>query len=730
MLLLALFACLPDDDPAPLPEAEPSKGFPGFALIEPVLAGPELAPGATSVFDVETFPGARVTLVRSTAGEGDGPCFGEPPVCAGLREAVEVATATADAAGVASFAVETAPDEPPDALWLQALVYEPSTGAIPSNVIARHVLVPSSASPLRFKDIAEAAGIDTFTTGNSHTGGVAWCDVNNDLWPDLFVSNGGGAPHYLFLNLGNGYFRDASDRVPKPDPQLEGGGVSCGDLDNDGDEDIVVAIDSPVQLNAIGINPREGGPNLLYRNDGGGRFTEIAADAGILDPRGWRNITVSLADYDRDGWLDLYLGVWAIGAAPTDVHDRTDRLLHNDGDGTFTEVSGAGVPDGRGLDNLATLWFDADGDLFPDLYVGNTAHVSDPPDWDPTNVLYRNLGDGTFLDANDASPGFGDDAWAAMGSAAFDLEHDGDWDLFVTDVYYVDDPPPHGNPLYVNQGDGTFADNRCDVAGICGGFTAWAANFVDLDLDGWEDLYVGNSDGFHHPSDPDYFYLNQRDGTFDLHMVDFPNTDPRGAAHADYDGDGDLDLAVWDDGAPSWLFRNDSARGENHWIEISLNGTASNRSAIGAEVALVAGGTLQKRRVSGGDSFHSNSDKILHFGLGASTAAEQVVVRWPSGAETVVDAIPADVLYRIDEAEGVVKPRLDGATATWSGGDLVIEATTNYGGRLTVQTEGYGAVPWDAELGVYRAVFPVDPAPSSVVVAAGADDLAVTVTVP
>ena len=348
--------------------------------------------------------------------------------------------------------------------------------------------------------------------------------------------------------------------MAKPDLGLEDAGVTFVDLDNDGDEDLLVFVDNPTIVDVGGDNPQMGGPNLLYLNDGTGTFQEAAAQSGLLDPDGRRSICGALGDYDRDGLLDLYVGEWAI--EQTGAQNNCDRILRNTGAG-FEDVTDELGLTGYGLDALTCGWLDADLDGWPDLYVGNVVNV-DSPNQLNVDALYMNQGDGSFVDAWLPEPNLGDDAQAAMGWDIGDIDADGDWDLYVTDMFQPI-PHPQGNPLFLGDGAGGFSDNVADLAGVQAA-PSWPCNFADFDRDGWIDLWVGTLGVQYN----DFLYRNERDGTFSsLSVPAFAGNATRGGSIADYDGDGDVDLFLQNYEMNSRLLRNDST--DTHsWIEFKL----------------------------------------------------------------------------------------------------------------------------------------------------------------
>ncbi|MEX1024012.1 MAG: CRTAC1 family protein [Planctomycetota bacterium] len=559
-------------------------------------------------------------------------------------------------------------------------------------------LAGTAAAQLEFTEIGASAGFGgTLTSGpGQHAGGVVWIDYNGDFLPDLFASNGAGLEHYLFRNEGDGSFTDVSYLIPKPDLGVEEVGALYSDVDNDGDLDLLIIADNQTVL---GATPAEGGPNLFYRNNGG-TFTELAATNGVLDPLGRRNIAGGFADYDRDGWVDLYLARWQ--PSNPDGLQSFDRILRNTGAGAFVDDREATRVDGYGRSALTCLWFDADGDLWPDLYVANAGRAVDGVEEPENNdILYANHNEGVrFCDCTGDPHYFGDDSKYPRGAIAGDIDNDGDLDLYVTDND-SEGRAPFGNALYLGRGDGLFDDNSCDLAGVCG-TDSWGTGFADFDRDGWLDLWVGTAS----PFTPDLLFHNQGDGTFTtVQMIALFGNRNRGGAQADFDGDGDVDVALINQNQSLRLLRNDSLN-SNEWLSLRLFGVQSSRDAIGARVEVTAGGITQTRVVSGGEGAHSQSELTLHFGLGAELAAE-VDIFWPSGSTQNFPAVAAGQLLFVDEAVGFLPEGVPTATAVWSTSQqsLTVTVASTYGGRTALQATGLGALAYDASQLSWSQVF-------------------------
>ncbi len=517
------------------------------------------------------------------------------------------------------------------------------------------------AAPARaqFTDVSTAAGLDLtdmYWSATGHGIGLVWIDANNDLYPDIFVTNGFGMDEHFYLNNGDGTFTKRDDLLP-PLPDVDMMGAIFADYDNDGDQDIYVFTENE-DFELWLSNDPTGPANLLLQNqfvesgnqipNGAPLFLEVAQAAGVTtlgNPetgayQGYRSSTGGWLDFDRDGWVDLYVVNWVL-QENTNV-GNLDILYRNNGDGTFTDVTvQAGLPDGTDPNQIrAGLgWVSADlnGDDWPDMIVVNV-HNPDPHHYDQ---IWLNNQDGTFMDATSLSPGFGDDSGAGMGADVGDFDLDGDFDLWISDMYVNPVDQSDGNPFYINHGDGTFTDNVASLVGAEGN-NSWAVIFADFDRDGYEDMFMNGMGGI-----PPYLYWNQQDRTF-LQVgwqAGFRNADEkgRGAAVADYDLDGDLDVALVSHNASMRLFRNDTDV-PYHWLKVRLEGTVSNRSAIGAIVKVRVGPQMTElvRTVKGGSGAHSQNELTVHFGLNLAPVVRELEVRWPSGQVDLLTDVAVD----------------------------------------------------------------------------------------
>jgi hypothetical protein len=383
--------------------------------------------------------------------------------------------------------------------------------------------------------------------------------------------------------------------------------------------------------------------------------------------------------------------------------DNFSRLLHGNCNGTFDDVTAAMGTDGSGRDTLVTFWWDANADNYPDLYVGNVTHQLDMPDYDPTANFYYNHGGVAFEDqVPSLQPWLGLDAWAAMGADVGDIDLDGDWDMYISDSFQIG-TAPNGNPLYLGNPDGTLTDNVCSELDACGGYNAWPLNFADFNRDTWPDLWVGasNADGL------SLVYINKGNGTFEHHQQEaFGGVIGRGGSIADYDGDGDIDVFLWAHEGYSELYRNDPVD-TNHWIEVKLYGTDSTWDAIGATVFVTVDGVRQMRRVSGGDSAHSQMESILHFGLGDADVVDLLEVQWPSGKVQSFVNVQVDDLVRIDETKGSLHEILRGTFAVYDAASqtLRVQSSSTWGGRTKLSVTGFGTLDYDAATVVHSGVF-------------------------
>ncbi len=518
-------------------------------------------------------------------------------------------------------------------------------------------------SPPLFTDITAQAGAllrhvpnpedEELTFGN----GVAFEDYDKDGFLDIYVTNqiGGNA---LFHSNRDGTFTDRAAEAGVDLPAALSNGVAFADYDNDGYRDLYV-------LNF--------GPNMLFQNTGDGTFTDVTAIAGVGHPG--RGMSAAWGDYDLDGHLDIYLTNHYSQLKTDASHIRTggdpksdplarDVLYHNNGDGTFEDVTRLLGMDGmKTATGFAASFVDYDYDGDSDIYLVNDIFIGLAYEG---NVLWRNDGpdgDGgwTFTEVTDASGA--DAALSGMGLAVGDYDNDGFEDLFMSNIR---------RPfLYHNNGDGTFEDVT-DRAGVGhsnidnGNAVSWGVAFIDYDNDGWLDAYLNTGNlrdlGDSAESDPllqpNVLFRNNRDGTFTdvsgLSGADSPDR-ARVLAYGDYDNDGYLDLYVGNYGSPTALYRNEG-RG-NNWLAITTEGTVSNRDGIGAKVRVTANGITQLREVRSGAGYGSGSEIGAYFGLERSAQADVVEITWPSGLVQTLYNVPANQKLHVIEVDATASLR-------------------------------------------------------------------------
>ncbi len=508
-----------------------------------------------------------------------------------------------------------------------------------------------------YVDVAAAVGIVQSHTISGIcppplTAGSAWADYDNDGDIDLFVT-GHGAANRLYRNEGD----TSGDGIPDFTDVAIALGVDGGsnvslsvvfiDYDNDGDQDIYITNWSDVA---------QPGANTLFENQlietGSVAFTDVTATAGIAD--GGRGITSAWGDFDNDGYLDMYV---AKHRTCSGDFVSEDHLYHNDGDGTFTDVTsylcGGATCKTEGL-GFSPGWFDYDNDGDPDLYLVNDSNGS--PSMRP-NALWRN-------DGSDGAGGWNFTELAAAADAEFtvngmglgiaDYDNDGYLDLAFSDI-----GPAH---LLNNDGDGTFTDvsassNVSATTAMNGAVVAktWGSVFFDHDNDGWQDLYIvaGNTGSSPGDSYENFFMTNNGDGTFsDASAASGLNDDKRGrnASIVDFDGDGFVDVFVGNFGESPLLFHNKSLSlgNANHWLNITVQGTESNRDGIGTRLYLTAGGQTMMREISSGPTHGGGDYRAAFFGLGSETSGT-LTINWPNGIVQNLGSLSADQTLHLVE---------------------------------------------------------------------------------
>ena len=529
----------------------------------------------------------------------------------------------------------------------------------------------------RFTDIRKSAGI-TFIQDSTETDekyyletmgtGVGWIDYDQDGLMDLYFVQSGATDAYkpskplrsaLYHNNGDGTFTDVTEKAGVGGEGHYGQGVAVGDYDNDGFPDLFVT----------GY-----GRAILYHNNGNGTFTDVTAKAGVADEGEW-STSAGWVDFDRDGWLDLvvtnyldwspgnnlYCGERAPGyrsyCNPNNYHGQKTKLYRNNHDGTFTDVSdksGVGVPESKGM-GLVLADFNHDG--WPDIAIANDT-------W--PNFLFQNNHDGRFTDVSLISglAASEDGRYeAGMGIDAADVDGDGLLDVYITHLDF------ELNRLYHNNGDGSFTDvtYSSGIGNKAMMLSGVAAKFLDYDNDGWPDIVqangamVDNVSLYHSEvsyKEPLLMFHNLGNGHFEKSSdslgKDFLRPIAgRGLATADFLNDGEVGFAVICRGDYPEILRNDLSNG-NHWLEVLLIGTTSNRDGIGAELKLSAQGLVRVEQAKGGSSYMSASDPRIHFGLGKRSRVESLVITWPSGHVDKLANIAADQIIAIKEGKGIV----------------------------------------------------------------------------
>jgi hypothetical protein len=517
-------------------------------------------------------------------------------------------------------------------------------------------------------------------------GGVALIDYDRDGLPDIYFTNaptvdmalaGQKTRSALYHNNGDGTFTDVTDKAGVGYPCFAMGAV-VGDYNNDGWPDLLVTC-----LGGV----------VLYRNNGDGTFTDVTKQAGLNDTQFATG--AAFGDYDGDGWVDLFVSHYvdfhlndlpkfgssktcqyhglAVQCGPRGLKGAGDLLFHNNGDGTFTDVSkAAGVDDPHGYYGLGAVWSDFNDDGRLDLFVANDS---------TPNFLYRNDGKGHFTEvgflAGTAVSQDGSEQ-AGMGIALGDYLHAGRLSIFVT--HFSEEYAA----LFRNDGGMSFTDVSF-LAGVATPtipYVGWGTAFFDFDNDGWPDLFMVN--GHVYPQvdsldvgaryrEPKLLFLNRHDGTFrnisELvgPAIQIPQVS-RGAAFGDLFNDGRIDIVVENlDGKPM-ILRNEELRNavgnHNHWIGFELAGTKSNRLALNARIKAIAGDLVQVDEVRSGGSYLSQNDLRIHFGLGSHDRVDRVDIFWPSGKTETLNNLAADRFYAVKEGEGVVpRERLRPAAA-------------------------------------------------------------------
>jgi hypothetical protein len=498
--------------------------------------------------------------------------------------------------------------------------------------------------------------------------GVAFLDYDNDGWLDVLVLSGTrleqppkGTTTRLYKNNRNGTFTDVTEKAGLT-RESWASAVTVGDYDNDGFDDLFITAY---------------GDNVLYHNNGDGTFTDVTVKAGLRQPATRYGSGCTWVDYDRDGRLDLFVATYLnttleklpkpgenpdcrwksvpVNCGPRGLPPGSVQLFHNNGDGTFTDVSRpSGIAAASGSYPMTAVAADFDNDGWPDIYVA----CDSTPSW-----LFRNQRDGTFREEGlERGVALSEDGLeqAGMGVAVGDYDLDGNLDLFKT--HFADDT----NVLYRGDGKGYFNDFTIRAGiGVETRYIGWGAGMADLDNDGFPDLFLVTGSVYPEVErqlpaypfrTPRLVFRNLGDGRFE-ELIEEAGSGvaalhtSRGCAFGDFDNDGDVDILVMNMNEPPSLRRND-VTGGGQWVKVLLVGVASNRSAIGARVVAKYGGRTQVQELTAQSSFYSANDRRLHFGLGPATSVE-LTVRWPNGSIESLPSVGADQLIVVREGAGI-----------------------------------------------------------------------------
>ncbi|MDA2925633.1 CRTAC1 family protein [Acidobacteria bacterium AH-259-G07] len=531
---------------------------------------------------------------------------------------------------------------------------------------------------VQFLDVTQASAIDFIhiraATPEKYLveimgSGCAFFDYNGDGWLDIFLVNGGKVPgfhydgeinHALYRNRGNGKFQDVSRQAGIQENLYYGMGVTVGDYNNDGYDDLYLTYFR--------------GPNQLYRNNGDGTFTDVTRKAGLGGGGRW-STSAAFFDYNRDAFLDLYVCRYAdfdfddnrvcgpvergfrIYCSPKIYEGIPDLLFRNNKDGTFTDVSSDTGISSFAAKGLGVVGADLNQDGWPDIYIAN--------DTDP-NYLFRNNGDETFQEIGllaGVALGENGEAQSGMGIGCADYDGDGLFDLAVTNL-----DSPEYLAVYRNLGNFFFEDvsSRINVKRASSQYVGFGVGFFDFDNDADLDLFAANG----HIDDRVHLITPGR--SFQQPKLLFENIGPRfeevslghgeallkkqvsrGAAFADYDNDGDVDILVANAGEKPMLLRNNGGNRQN-WLSIRLRGVKSNRNGIGAVLTLQTGTGIQKTQIVGGGSYLSSNHLRVHFGLGAQQKVTKLQVHWPSGIVDQMGPIDSNQFILVTEGETIV----------------------------------------------------------------------------
>lgn len=470
------------------------------------------------------------------------------------------------------------------------------------------------AEEISFQNIAGQMGINVTYAGPSFGGGVSFCDFNGDGYDDLTLAGWSNQNLFFFQNDINVFTNVINQTAITNDGRSKT--VLWADFDNDGDKDFFVS--------------KAHSGNKLYRNEGGYNFIDVTDPAGILSGS-TNSIAACAADYDNDGYLDLYV--------TNRLTTTPNELYRNNGDWTFTEVGAiAGVQDTEQLP-LAVAFIDYDMDGWQDIYIANDRMLG--------NTLLRNNGDGTFEDVSEISNT--NIAFDAMGIAIGDYDNDFDLDMYISNT-------EHGNGLLRNNGDGTFSE-IADSLGIAVNRVSWGVNFLDFDNDSDLDLFVCVNHP--NPKNPDItnaLFENNSDGTFTVLEETGMETEANfswGTAAGDFNNDGYSDIAVINSQPTKFeLWENEGSI--NNWIKIKLEGTVSNRDAVGSLIEIHWNKRKIIRSTHCGISYLSQNSDVTTVGLGAASNVDSIVVNWPAGGRDVrYNLAPNQVVHILESSASV-----------------------------------------------------------------------------
>ena len=525
---------------------------------------------------------------------------------------------------------------------------------------------------LRFEDVAAAAGIhanmrcggpEKRWIPEANGSGAAWLDYDNDGLLDLLIVNGSDMPElraiiagqippapkggvYLYHNLGNGRFEDVTEKAGLANPYWATG-ANAADYNNDGHIDILITTI---------------GRDLLYRNNGNGTFTEVSKAAGLSQDLAWHTGS-AFGDFDGDGNLDFFVSGYVdihkfsfaepapvcnyeglhTFCGPIGLPGVRGILYHNNGDGTFTDITAkAGLGNVRPAHGFTVVADDFNGDGKTDIFVAND---SDP------NLLFLNQGDGTFRESGlDRGVAVNSDGrvQSNMGVAVGDYDNEGRLDVLTT-TFHKD-----YFPLFRQDKSGFYEDiaTSAHLVGATQHYSGWATGFADFNNDGVRELWTAN--GHVYPTSSAFLepftIFKETAGEFALtwSYPDPPNNSYRGGCTGDFDNDGRMDVVVLPIAGQPLLLHNTTVN-HNAWIGLLLRGTKSNRDAIGASVRLEACGKPQFDTVRNGGSYLSRNDPRLHFGLGSCTVVDRVKITWPRGESQVLTAVPVNHYLTVEE---------------------------------------------------------------------------------